>query len=225
MDGLTARRLVDLSHPIEPGMVTYPGLPVPAVTDFLSREGSVGKYAPGTTFAIARIDMVANTGTYVDAPFHRFSEGADIGSLALERLADLDGVVIDLPTGRAFDADLFEGRVLEGKAVLLRSGWDRHWRTPAYGQGHPYVTRNAAEALVLAKAALVGIDSLNIDDTGDGSRPAHTLLLEAGIPIAEHLCNLSALPTAGFRFYCVPAPFHGVGSFPARAYAIFAGSQ
>ncbi len=212
-------------------MTTYPGLPAPVVSEFLSREASRGKYAPGTAFSIARIEMVANTGTYVDAPFHRFAEGLDVGSLPLERLADLDGVVVDLlplPAGegggegrrRAFDAGLLAGRDLEGKAVLLRSGWDVHWRTPAYSRGHPYVTRRAAEALAAARPALVGIDSLNIDDTEDGTRPAHTLLLEAGIPIAEHLCNLADLPLEGFRFHCAPAPFHGVGSFPVRAYAV-----
>jgi kynurenine formamidase len=214
-------------------MITYPGLPAPAVSDFLSREASAGKYAPGTTFAIARIEMIANTGTYVDAPFHRFGGGTDIGGLPLDRLADLDGVLVDLlplPSGesagegplsrRAFDAGHFKERALEGKAVLLRSGWDAHWRTSAYGHGHPFVTRRAAEALAAARPALVGIDSLNIDDTDDLSRPAHTILLEAGIPIAEHLCNLSELPASGFRVHCVPAPFRAVGSFPVRAYAI-----
>ncbi len=220
MDGLSPRRLIDLSHPIEPGMTTYPGLPAPAVSEFLSREDSRGKYAPGTTFSIARIEMVANTGTYVDAPFHRFAEGSDVASLPLRRLADLDGVVVEKGAGRAFDADLLAGLDLEGKAVLLSSGWDVHWRTPAYFQGHPYLTRGAAEALAAARPALVGIDSLNIDDTEDGTRPAHTLLLESGIPIAEHLCNLADLPAEGFRFHCVPAPFSGVGSFPVRAYAV-----
>ena len=223
MDGLKPRRLIELSHPIEPGMTTYPGLPAPVVSDFLSREGSREKYAPGTTFSIARIEMVANTGTYVDSPFHRFVRGSDIGSLPLERLADLDGVVVDKGPGRAFEAALLAGRTLEGKAVLLRSGWDVHWRTPAYFHGHAYVTRQAAEVLAAARPALVGIDSLNIDDTDDGTRPAHTLLLQAGIPIAEHLCNLADLPAEGFRFHCVPAPFRGVGSFPVRAYAILEG--
>ena len=219
MDLLT-RRVVDLSHPIEPGMTTYPGLPGPVVSDFLSREASSEKYASGTTFQIGRVEMVANTGTYVDAPFHRFAEGADVGSLPLERLVDLEGIVFDRAAGRAFDADLFEGRELEGKAVLLRSGWDAHWRTPAYGEGHPYVTRRAAEVLAAARPSLVGVDSVNIDDTQDGSRPAHTLLLAAGIPIVEHLTNLGGLPVSGFRFHCAVAPFHGIGSFPARAYAV-----
>jgi arylformamidase len=215
-----SRRLVDLSHPILPGMTTYPGLPGPVLSDFLSREGSRGRYAPGTSFSIARIEMVANTGTYVDAPFHRFAEGSDIAGLPLERLADLEGLVIDKGAGRAFDASVFEGRDMAGKAVLLRSGWDAHWGTPAYSEEHPYLTRDGARALVVAGAALVGIDSLNIDDTEDGERPAHTLLLGAGIPIVEHLRGLAALAGSGFRFHSVPAPFRGAGSFPVRAYPV-----
>jgi kynurenine formamidase len=218
----SASRLIDLSHPIAPGMTTYPGLPGPILSDFLSREDSRARYAPGTSFLIARIDMVANTGTYVDAPFHRFAQGSDVADLPLERLADLEGVVVAKGPGRAFDTDLFEGRDLVGKAVLLKSGWDSRFGTPAYSEGSPYVTRAAALALVSAAPALVGIDSLNIDDTADGERPAHTLLLEAGIPIVEHLRGLSALPESGFRFHCAPAPFHGVGSFPVRAYAVIA---
>jgi kynurenine formamidase len=229
------RRLVDLSHPIEAGMITYPGLPGPAISDFLSREDSRSRYAPGTSFQIRRIEMVTNTGTYLDAPFHRFAEGADVGSLALETLADLEGVVLALPSdsrgvgegrsARAFGAHLFHGRDLAGKAVLLRTGWDAHWRTAAYFEGHPFVTRGAAEALAAARPALVGIDSLNIDDVGDLARPAHTLLLSAGIPIVEHLRGLSALPASGFRFHCVPAPFRGAGSFPVRAYAVIEGEK
>jgi len=169
--------------------------------------------------------MVANTGTYVDAPFHRFAEGADIAGLPLERMADLEGVVVAKGPGRGFDTDLFEGRELTGKAVLLKSGWDSRFGTPAYSNGSPYVTRDAALALVAAAPALVGIDSLNINDTADGARPAHTLLLEAGIPIVEHLRGLDALPDSGFRFHCAPAPFRGVGSFPVRAYAVIAGAE
>jgi arylformamidase len=223
MDAMTSaegRRLVDLSHPILPGMTTYPGLPGPVLSDFLSRDDSRSHYAPGTSFAIARVDMVANTGTYVDAPFHRFAEGSDIAGLPLERLADLEGLVVEKGAERAFDAGLFERRDMAGKAVLLRSGWDARWGTPAYFDRHPYLTRAGAQALVAAKAALVGIDSLNIDDTGDGERPAHTLLLAAGIPIVEHLRGLAALPASGFRFHCAPAPFRGMGTFPVRAYAV-----
>ncbi|HTR02031.1 MAG TPA: cyclase family protein [Thermoanaerobaculia bacterium] len=216
-------RVVDLSHPIEHGMITLPGLPGPVISDFLGREASRGHYAGGTTFHIARVRMVANTGTYVDAPFHRYAEGKDVGSLPLESLADLDGVVVDAPSGgRAVDADRFEGRSLRGKAVLVRTGWDAHWRTPRYADGHPFLTRAAAESLAGAGPALVGIDSFNVDDASDGVRPAHTLLLAAGIPIVEHLRGLKALPETGFRFHAVPAPFRGMGSFPVRAYAVVA---
>jgi kynurenine formamidase len=218
-------RLIDLSHEIDPGMVTYPGLPGPVVSDFLSREASRDKYAEGTTFAIARLDMVANTGTYVDAPFHRFAGGKDVGSLPLEKLADLEGVVIDATrAGRPIGPELFAGIEIRGRAVLVRTGWSRHWRTPAYFDGHPFLTRPAAELLVASRPALVGIDSLNIDDAGDGTRPAHTLLLEAEIPVVEHLTNLESLPAGGFRFHCAPAPFHGLGTFPVRAYAVVAES-
>jgi kynurenine formamidase len=168
--------------------------------------------------------MVANTGTYVDAPFHRFAEGADVADLPLEKLADLEGIVIDATAaGRAVDGPLFGGRDFGGKAVLVRTGWSRHWRTDAYFENHPYLTRAAAERLVEGGAAFVGIDTLNIDDTKDGSRPAHTLLLGAKIPIVEHLTNLESLPLSGFRLHCVPPPFHGLGSFPVRAYAIVGG--
>jgi kynurenine formamidase len=214
-------RLVDVSHSIEPGMVTYQGLPGPIVSDFLTREASRAHYSDGTTFAIGRVEMVANTGTYVDAPFHRFAEGKDVGSLPLEALADLEGIVVDATrAGRAVGPDLFEGLDLGGKALLIRTGWSRLWRTAGYFEGHPYLTRDAAQRLAAARPALVGIDSLNIDDTRDGARPAHTLLLEAEIPIVEHLTNLDALPPHGFEFHCVPAPFRGLGSFPVRAYAV-----
>lgn len=214
-------RLVDVSHEIEAGMVTYAGLPGPVLSDFLSREASRGKYAEGTTFAIGRVDMVANTGTYVDSPFHRFAAGKDVGSLPLENLADLEGLLVDATrAGRAIGPEVFDGLGLARKAVLVRTDWSRHWRTPAYFEGNPYLTRAAVDRLVSARPALVGIDSLNIDDTRDGVRPAHTLLLEAEIPIVEHLTNLDALPEKGFRFHCAPAPFHGLTSFPVRAYAV-----
>jgi arylformamidase len=214
-------RLIDVSHTVEDGLVTYPGLPAPLVCDFLSREASRAKYAEGTTFQIARIEMVANTGTYVDAPFHRFADGADLAELELARLADLDGLLVDVRhRGRAVDAEVLVGRDLRAKAVLFWTGWDAHWATPAYFEGHPYLTTAAAGRLRDAGAALVGIDSLNIDDTRDGSRPVHTILLGAGIPIAEHLCNLGALPTHRFRFHAAPVKFRGVGTFPVRAYGV-----
>jgi kynurenine formamidase len=214
-------RLIDVSHTIESGVVTYPGLPAPAICDFLSREDSRRHYDEGTTFQIAQIDMVANTGTYVDVPFHRYANGADLADMALERLAELDGIVLDATScGRSIDRDFFEGREVRDKAVLIRTGWDRHWASPTYFEGHPYLTRPAAQWLHDAGARLVGIDSLNIDDTRDGSRPAHTILLGGQIPIAEHLCRLDGLPTAGFRFHAVPARFRGVGTFPVRAYGV-----
>lgn len=214
-------RFVELSHPIAAGMETCPGLPGPAVSDFLSREASASRYAAGTTFQIGRIDMVVNTGTYVDAPFHRFEGGADIAALPLARLAGVEGIVLDASVreGRAIGPAVFASRALEGRAVLVRTDWARHWGTRAYFEGHPFLTRGAAEFLVAAAPALVGIDSMNIDDAGDGERPAHTLLLSAGIPILEHLCNLAALP-AWFRLHAVPPPFQGVGSYPVRAYAV-----
>lgn len=211
--------MIDLSHIIEDGLVTYPGLPAPHICDYLSREASRQHYAEGTEFQIARIELVANTGTYVDAPFHRYADGVDIAALALDRLADLPGIVLrtDHP---AIEADHFRNLDVRGKAVLVETGWDRHWATPAYLSGHPFLTREAAQYLVEQGAALVGIDSLNIDDITDPARPVHSLLLGAGIPIAEHLCNLKALPEQGFRFFAVPPRFRGVGTFPVRAFAI-----
>jgi kynurenine formamidase len=212
-------RFVELSHVIRDGLGTYPGLPAPRIVDHLSREASRARYAPGTEFQIARIEMVANTGTYLDAPSHRFADGADLSGLALERLADLPAVVVDLPAAaRSFGAgDL--PREVRGFAVLLRTGWSEHFATPRYFEPHPYLAADGAQALVASGAALVGIDSLNIDDTATGERPAHTLLLRAGIPIVEHLTNLAALPVRGFRFSAVPPRVAGMGTFPVRAFA------
>ena len=220
----SSRRLIDLSHEIEHGMVTYPGLPAPAISDWLSRAASATRYAPGTTFQIGKIELLANTGTYIDAPFHRYPDGKDIAEFPLEAVADLEGCVVRATEHdrRQLDESLFRGRDLRGKAVLVHTGWDRHWRTERYGTGHPFLTRAAADFVVAAGAALVGIDSLNIDDAADGTRPAHTLLLGAGIPIVEHLCRLGELPDAGFRFFAVPPRVHGMGSFPVRAFALFA---
>jgi kynurenine formamidase len=213
---------IDLSHAIEDGMTTYPGLPVPSVTEHLTRKAAEAIYSPGTTFSIGRIEMIANTGTYVDAPFHRFAEGPDVAALALERLAGAEGTLVDASRGaRAIGAAAFEGPPLAGRAVLIRTGWDEHWRTSEYGSGrHPFLTAGAAEILAAADPALVGIDSVNIDDMGDKSRPAHTRLLAAGIPIVEHLTNLRAVAGRRFRFFAVPAPVRGMGSFPVRAFAI-----
>ena len=220
MAGSRGGRLVDLSHAVEDGMVTYRGLPAPVVCDFLSREASRAVYAPGTEFQIGKIELVANTGTYLDSPFHRFAEGKDVAELALERVAELEGVVVAAGRGgRAIDRSAFAGVEARGKAVLVRTGWDVHWRTDRYFEGHPYLTAEAAAWLVEAGAALVGIDSLNIDDTDDGRRPVHTALLGAEIPIVEHLRGLDQLPATGFRFSAVPVKVKGLGSFPVRAYA------
>jgi kynurenine formamidase len=211
---------VDLSHTIEHGMTTYPGLPGPLICDFLSREASRERYAPGVEFQIGRIDMVANTGTYLDSPFHRYADGKDLSAMPLSSLAGLEAVVIRGGTaGRAIDRAAFARRPIGGKAVLVRTGWDAHWRTPAYLQGNPYLTADAAAYLVAEGAALVGIDSLNIDDISDFERPVHSTLLAAEIPIVEHLCRLEQLPDAGFRFSAVPPKVAGFGTFPVRAFA------
>jgi len=213
--------LVDLSHPIENGMITYTGLPGPNITDHLSRKASRGHYAPGTTFQIGKIEMVANTGTYIDAPFHRYADGKDLAQFDIGSVANLDGVLFQADTGtRAITPNLFKSRDVGGKAVLIHTGWDRHWSTAQYFEDHPFLTRESAAYLKSAGAALVGIDSLNIDDNTDGKRPAHTILLGAEIPIVEHMCNLGSLPAVGFKFFAVPAPVKGMGSFPVRAFAL-----
>jgi len=213
-------RFLDLSHAVEHGVVTYKGLPAPVICDYLSRADSRAHYAPGTEFAIGRIDMVANTGTYVDSPFHRYANGKDLSELQLESLAELEALVVDLPRGaRALEASALAKLELSGRAVLVRTGWSRHYATEAYFDGHPFVTRGAAELLVARGTKLVGIDSLNIDDTQDGTRPVHSLLLGAEIPIAEHLTNLGELPREGFRFSAVPVKVKAFGTFPVRAYA------
>jgi len=214
-------KYIDLSHVIRNGMVTYPGLPAPVISDHLSREASKDRYAAGITFQIAKIDMVANTGTYVDAPSHRYENGPDLAELQLSRLANVPGLVVDGAGGRrAIDKSVFRSLNVRGKAVLIRTGWSSHFGTPAYGSGHPFLTTDAASALVEGGAALVGIDSMNIDDVSTGDRPVHSMLLAANIPIVEHLTNLEALPDDGFRFFAVPPKFAGMGSFPVRAFAI-----
>jgi len=211
----------NLSHDIQDGMITYEGLPGPKIRDHLSREDTRQHYAEGTTFQIGKIEMVANTGTYIDAPFHRYQEGKDLSQLDFASVANLDGLVFHAPpNSRKITPDVFSGREVKGKAVLIHTGWDRHWGTEPYFKDHPYLTRESAEYLKLRSSALVGIDSLNIDDNMDGTRPAHTILLGGGIPIVEHLCNLDALPDNGFKFFAVPAPVKGMGSFPVRAFAI-----
>jgi kynurenine formamidase len=216
-----SKRLLDLSHVVTHGLETYPGLPAPAISDHLSRAASRAHYAPGTEFQIGRIEMVANTGTYLDAPFHRFAGATDLAELALERIADLRGVVIDATAaGRRIGVETLPAGDLRDCAVLFRTGWSRHFGTPGYASGHPFLLGAVAEQLVLRGAALVGIDSLNIDDTDDGARPVHTALLRAGVPIVEHLTGLDALEGAAFRFFAVPVKVRGMGTFPVRAFAI-----
>jgi arylformamidase len=203
-------------------MVTYKGMPGPVISDYRSREMSREYYAEGTEFHIGKIELVANTGTYVDAPFHRFPMGRDLSELPLESLADLPGVCIAADRGRAVGVESFHNKNLAGKAVLVCTGWSRHWRTEKYFEDPPFLTREAAEFLVKSSAALIGIDSMNIDDIHDKARPVHTLLLQADIPIVEHLSNLGEVPAEGFRFFAVPVKVKSFGSFPVRAFAIAA---
>lgn len=237
--------LIDLSHTIEDGMITYKGLPPPKISDHLSRENSRAFYESGTEFHIGKIEMVANTGTYLDSPFHRFADGQDLSTLELESLANLEGVVLphicaaeqelerisfpniggplNFPTSpdRAISFAELKHLDVKDKAVLLYTGWDMRWRTEEYSNGkHPFLTAEAAEHLISAGAALVGIDSYNIDDTADGRRPAHSILLAHGIPIVEHLCGLRELPETGFKFFAVPVKVKSFGTFPVRAFAI-----
>jgi arylformamidase len=215
-------RLVDLSHVIEDGMTTHKGLPGPHICDYWTREASAANYDDGATFQIGRIEMVANTGTYVDSPFHRYADGKDLSDLPLGSLADLEGLVVRRPfeDGLAVDADAFKGLDARGRAVLVHTGWSRHWRTEAYLSDHPFLTEAAAQALIEGGAAFVGIDSHNIDDTRGRARPVHSLLLGAEIPIGEHMTGLEQLPDRGFRFTAAPPKIKGMGTFPVRAFAV-----
>jgi len=222
MEDRATPRLIDLSHVITDGMVTYKGLPGPQICDFLSREESAANYDGGETFHIGRIDMVANTGTYVDVPSHRFADGADLSEVAIEAFAELPAIVVRQPWESSLGVDVaaFEGLDVRGHAVLVATGWDRHWSEESYYHDHSFLTVAAAEYLVVQGAALVGIDSHNIDDTRVRTRPVHTALLGAGIPICEHMTNLGALPDSGFRFTAAPPKVKGMGTFPVRAYAV-----
>jgi arylformamidase len=222
MAHLEDTRVVDLSHVIEDGMTTYPGLPGPHICDFWTREGSAANYDDGSSFQIGRIDMVANTGTYLDAPFHRYADGLDLADLPLSSLADLPAIVVRRPydSGLATDVADLEGFDVRGKAVLVHTGWDRHWRTERYGFDHPFLTAAAAQWLIGNGAVLVGIDSNNIDDTRVRTRPVHSTLLGANVPICEHMTGLEQLPDSGFRFSAVPPKVRGMGTFPVRAYAV-----
>jgi len=212
-------QLVDLSHTIEAGMITYRGLPAPLICDFLSREASKKLYAAGTEFQIGRIEMVGNTGTYLDSPFHRYPDGKDLSQLPLTSLAALEAVCV-LATSGSIGRDTFGGLDLRGKAVLIATNWDRNWGTEAYYEGHPYVTEEAAWFLKESGVKLVGIDSYNIDDVQDKRRPAHSILLGSEIPIVEHMTGLGQLPKDGFRFFAVPPKVKAFGTFPVRCFAM-----
>lgn len=213
-------RLVDLSHTIEHGLVTYKGLPAPIICDFLSREQSRANYEAGTEFQIAKIEMVANTGTYLDCPSHRYANGKDLSDISLDGVVDIEGIVVHVKqSGRAIDAAFFQGKDIRNKAVLVHTGWDRYWNTESYFHDHPYLTQDAAEYLRDYGAKLVGIDSMNIDNTDGKSRPVHSILLGAEVLIVEHLCNLQSLADQPFLFSAIPPKFKGVGTFPVRALA------
>ncbi|HET6447149.1 MAG TPA: cyclase family protein [candidate division Zixibacteria bacterium] len=218
----SSSELIDLSHVVEHGLVTYKGLPPPSIGDYLSREDSRNVYAGETEFHIGKIEMVANTGTYVDSPYHRFAGGADLAEMPLENFANLDGIVIRIDPGKGRSIDLGDENLhqFKGKAVLFHTGWSAHWKTDQYFEGYPYLTKQAATILRDSGAVMVGIDSVNIDDNRDGMRPVHTILLEAGIPIVEHLSNLDQLPDRGFRFFATPVKVRSLGSFPVRAFAL-----
>jgi kynurenine formamidase len=212
---------IDLSHTIYDGLVTYKGLPAPIICDYLSREASRERYAPGTEFQIGKIEMVANTGTYIDCPFHRYADGKDLSEVGLEAFADLEGVLVraDYRKGIAITAEAFKGVDVSNKAVLVNTGWAERWATDAYFEANAFLTEDAAIYLRDNGARLVGIDSLNIDDTRGGERPVHTTLLRAEVLVVEHLCNLESVPETGFSFSAIPPKFKGVGTFPVRAFA------
>jgi arylformamidase len=215
-------RLIDVSHTLEHGMITYKGLPAPLICDYLSREASRLRYAPGTEFHIGRIEMVANTGTYLDSPFHRYADGKDLSQLPLQAVAALPCVVarIDPGAARAIGSLPLSAQQVRGRAVLVHTGWDQHWRTDQYLEAHPYLTGALAQWLLDAGALLVGIDSHNIDCTDGGERPVHSVLLRHDIPIVEHLCGLAAVPERGARFFAMPVKVKGFGTFPVRAFAM-----
>lgn len=217
------RDLIDLSHTVEDGLITYKGLPAPIICDYLSREASRQVYNGQAEFHIGKIEMVANTGTYIDSPFHRFADGHDLSQLRLEQLAGVEGVLVRIPPdhGRAIDESCFAGLDLHGKAVLVHTGWTRYWKTDQYFEGHSFLTEGAARALKEAGAVIVGVDTYNIDDTTDQRRPVHTTLLGADIPIVEHMCDMEQIPDGRpFKFFAVPVKVKDFGTFPVRAFAM-----
>jgi len=217
----TPRTLIDLSHTVAHGLITYKGLPAPIICDYLSREASRKHYAPGTEFQIGKIEMVANTGTYLDSPFHRYADGKDLSQLQLRKLANLPAIKVSALHKQAIDISSFpRTEDLAGRAVLVETGWSRHWNTPQYFEGHPFLTEDTARFLSDSGATLVGIDSHNIDDVQDLRRPVHSILLKNEIPIVEHMTILAELPNGDFAFFAVPVKVKGFGTFPVRAFAI-----
>jgi arylformamidase len=213
--------IIDVSHTVEHGMITYKGLPAPIICDYLSREASQKHYQQGTSFQIGTVTMASNTGTYVDVPFHRYQRGKDLSEFQLDRLANLDGVKINIKSQtKSIEIHHLENFELKNKAVLLHTGWSKHWRTDQYFEGHPFVSEAAANYLREQGALFVGIDSHNIDDTCGGIRACHSILLKAEIPICEHMTNLSSLPDSGFKFFAVPVKMKGMGTFPVRAFGL-----
>ena len=217
-DAERMKKLYDLSHTIEHGMITYKGLPAPIVCDFLSREDSKKLYEEGTTFQIGKIELITNTGTYIDCPFHRYENGKDMNDVPIERFVNIPAVVVKT-NEMSIGPEVFAKHDVKGKAVLVNTDWSRHWRTDLYFENHPFLTAEAAQYLKEKNAVLVGIDSHNIDDTRRKSRPVHTILLGSEILIVEHLCNLENLPSMELLFTAVPPKFKGVGTFPVRAFA------
>jgi arylformamidase len=213
------KKYIDLSHVIEHGLITYKGLPAPIICDYLSRETSKSFYEAGTSFQIGKIEMVSNTGTYLDCPFHRYEHGKDLSEIQLESFVDLEAITIHAMHAQAIDISFFKGKPIENKAVIVRTDWSKHWNTDQYFENHPFITKEAALYLKAAAVKLVGIDSHNIDDTRSNARPAHTILLGADILIVEHMCNLHLLPMNDYHFSAVPPKFKGVGTFPVRAFA------
>ncbi|HZH59518.1 MAG TPA: cyclase family protein [Metabacillus sp.] len=214
------KAFIDLSHTIEDGLITYKGLPAPIICDYLSREESRKHYEKGTEFQIGKIEMVSNTGTYVDVPFHRYPNGKDLSETTVDKMAGLEGIIVHVKkNNKEINEQLFYGLDIKGKAVLIHTGWDKHWNTDQYFENHPYLTERAAIYLANKQAALVGIDSVNIDDTSVKSRPVHTILLGQEILIVEHLCNLKELSNKDFLFYAVSPKIKGFGTFPVRAFA------
>jgi len=213
-------RHIDLSHIIEDGMITYKGFPAPVICDYLSREESRNRYDAGTEFQIGKIEMIANTGTYIDSPFHRYPDGIDISELSLDSLVGVECIVVRIDEDvTSIGPDCFNDLDFCGKAVLVNTRWDRHWRTDPYFENHPHLVEASARRLVEGEAILVGIDSFNIDSVTNGARPVHSVLLGSGIPIIEHMCNLDQVPETGARLTAAPIAVRGMGSFPVRAFA------